>query len=259
MKKNNLVYIYIIIALMFLLVVPFTRHIIDMGLNFLSKPLLTVFSSSAQGFRSIVTGWTEISEIRDENRELSEKIKTLQIDKLELEELRHENDVLKSQLGFLEQHKENELVPARIIAREPFGVLDKIIIDKGLNDGVTEKAAVVSDGALVGRVVEVFDHQAKVTLITSKDSIIQAMLQESRTLGIIKGSLAGLRLENIPQDTQVSEGETVITSGLGGEMSQGILIGKVKGEASSKSEIYKILNIELACDLNKLEYVFVVK
>ena len=37
----------------------------------------------------------------------------------------------------------------------------------------------MSGGALVGQVKEVYENQSKVTLITSKDSIVLAMLQEA--------------------------------------------------------------------------------
>jgi len=85
------------------------------------------------------------------------------------------------------------------------------------------------------------------------------MLQGSRTLGILRGSLSGVKLEEIPQDTIIGDKEAVLTSGLGGQIPAGILIGYSRGVASSKSEIYKVLDVEIAEDLTKLEYVFVVK
>ena len=259
MKKKKYSYLYFVAIILVLAIIPSSQKVAGRALSVVAEPLSRTFSSAAFSSSRFLTGLRQISSLRDENQELSNKIKSFQIDKTELEELRHENEVLKKQLGFLEEHKETSLLPARIIGREPFGALDKIIIDKGEQDGVRPRRAVVSDGSLVGRVTEVTANQAKITLITSKDSIIQAMLQNSRTLGIIRGSLEGVKLENIPQDTTVAENEAVITSGLGGEISPGILIGWTTKDSSSKSEIYKVLNIDIASDLNKLEYVFVVK
>lgn len=259
MKKNKNTYLYLSFAILLLAIIPYTRKPIGRAVNFFTKPISSSLSSAGRPSGGLISGIFRISSLIRENSELTEKIKKLQIDKTELEELKHQNEVLKNQLGFMEEHKESSLLPARIIGREPFGILDKIIIDKGTDDGVNLKAAVVSNGALVGKVSEVSSGQAKITLITSKDSIVQAMLQNSRTLGIIKGSLEGVKLENIPQETQVLDDEAIVTSGLGGEISPGILIGWAKGASSTKSEIYKVLDLDIAEDLNKLEFVFIVK
>ena len=182
-----------------------------------------------------------------------------QISQSELNELKAENQILKNQLGFKETIKQRELIPCKIISREPTTFLDNMIIDRGESDGVKIGLAVVSDGALVGKIVEVFSNESKVKLITSKDSIVQAMLQKNRVMGVLKGGLSGISLENIPQDVEVSDREAVVTSGLGGGIDQGILIGEVSGQRSSKAEIYKILNIQPTVDFSKLELVFVIK
>ncbi len=258
-KNNNRVYFVLIMLIIFAEIIPATRKIISLGIITISKPITSSFSSVAKSSHGIMAGIFEISSLRKENANLVGKIKQFQVDTVKLEELEHENTVLKNQLGFWEEHKDLDLIPARIIGKEPFGATDKIIIDKGETDGIKEKTAVLSNGSMVGKVLEVYENQSKVTLITSKDSIVQAMLQKSRSLGIIKGNLDGVKLENIPQDTIVEANEAIVTSGLGGEIAPGILIGWAKGDLSTESEIYKELNVELAEDITKLEYIFIVK
>lgn len=259
MQKNKNIYLYFIVLVLVLLLIPAFRGAVAGAVFNVSKPLTEKISNYAHRSHGFISGIYEISSIRDENKQLTQKLKELQVDETQLNELKHENEVLKNQLGFLDLHKETNLIPARIIGREPFGVLDRITIDRGESDGVKNNAAVVSDGALIGKVSEVSNNQAKIILVTSKNSIIQAMLQDSRTLGIVKGSLGGVKLENIPQDTKVNDREAVVTSGLGGEIAPGILIGWARGDVTSKSEIYKTINLDLAEDINKLELVFVVK
>lgn len=259
MKKKSKLYIIIILVIIFLEIIPYSRSAIKRGVIYIYKPFTVSVSAWALKSNGLISGISEISDLKRQNAELTAKLKELTVSSVELEELRHENDVLKKQLGFLEDYTEQELIPARIIGKEPFGALDKIIIDRGSYDGINSRSAVVSNGSLIGRVSEVYQNQSKITLITSKDSIIQVMLQKSRTLGILKGSLDGVKMEDIPQDTIIEEDEAIITSGLGGEISPGILIGWEGGNISSKSEIYKKINVNIAEDLNKLEYVFVIK
>lgn len=259
MHKNRNIFLYVAAIILVLVIIPITRKYLLKAVSTVSEPIASQISESAQKSSGFFSGIWEISRLKEDNSRLTAKLKNLQVDQSKLNELEHENEVLKNQLGFLEQHQEMDLVPARIIGKEPFGGLDKIIIDKGEDDWVKNGAAVVSNGSLVGKVTEVASKQAKITLVTSKDSIIQAMLQDSRTLGILKGSLEGVRLENIPQDTKVNDKEAIVTSGLGGEIASGILIGWARGDTSSKSEIYKTINLDLAEDLNKLEFVFIIK
>jgi cell shape-determining protein MreC len=96
-------------------------------------------------------------------------------------------------------------------------------------------------------------------LISSKDSIVQVMLQDSRAKGILRGGNSGLFIENIISDTDYKEGEYVITSGLGGKMRQGILVGKAGKADSLSSSLYKNIAVSSLIDMFKLEIVFVEK
>lgn len=252
-------YILICLIIIVLVFVPATRNLMSRSILTASKPFTSWFSSLSFSSRGIYAGVSEISNLREQNADLAEKLRQSRIDKNEFEELKAENKILKNQLGFKEQIKDKELIPAKIIRREPTTFLDNITIDKGSNDGISSGLAVVSDGALVGRVSEVLSNQSKVTLITSKDSVIQAMLQTNRDMGILRGGLSGVTLENIPQDVEVVDKEGVVSSGLGGGIEQGIMIGEITGQRSSSAEIFKILNVQPVVDFSKLEIVFVVK
>lgn len=252
-------YLFICFLVVVLVFIPVSRDFISHSVLVVTRPVASWFSSKAFFSRGFLNGITEISNLREQNSDLAEKLRQSQIDKSNYEELKAENEILKKQLGFKEQIKDKELILAKIINREPTTFLDNIIIDKGSDDGIVTGMAVVSNGALVGRISEILSNQSKVTLITSKDSVIQAMLQTNRDMGVLRGGLSGMTLENIPQDVVVADKEGVVTSGLGGGVEQGILIGKVTGQKSSKAEIYKVLNIEPTVDFSKLEIVFVVK
>lgn len=252
-------YLLICFLLMVLVFIPVTRNFLSRTVLTVSKPATTWFSSLSFSSRGLFNGISEISSLRGQNADLADKLRQSQLDKSNYEELKAENEILKKQLGFKEQVQDRELVPAKIISREPTTFLDNIIIDKGSSDGIIPGLAVVSDGALVGRVGDVLPNQSKVILITSKDSVIQAMLQTNRDMGVLRGGLSGVTLENIPQDVSVVDKESVVTSGLGGGIEQGILIGEVTGQKSSKAEIFKILNVQPIVDFSKLEIVFVVK
>lgn len=216
------------------------------------------FSNIGRGFANNFSFITSISNLKQQNEELATQIRNLEVDKSRITELENENEILKKELGFISINKDFELIPAKIIGREPTLFFDSITIDKGNTDQVKKGSPVISNGALVGQVAEVFEKEARVTLITSNNSIILAMLQTSRSKGILHGGISGLILENIIQDVAFNQDEFVVTSGLDG-MRQGILIGKVGKIQSSSSDLFKNISVEPIADLPRLEIVFVMK
>lgn len=218
-----------------------------------------VLSLSGTKTRNFFSFARNISHLKKENDELAEKLIKMQVDTSKINELENENELLKKELGFLEKNKEFSLLPATIIGREPTSFLDHVVLDKGERDGVMKGSGVISGGVLIGQVIEIYPNQSKVTLITSKDSMIMAMLQGSRSKGILRGGISGLVLENIVQDINFEPGEYVVTSGLDGELKPGILIGRTTNVQTSSSDLFKNISVEPIADLSKLELVFIIK
>lgn len=202
---------------------------------------------------------TNIGNLKKQNEELGQKIISLRVDSSQIEELKKENALLRKELGFIAPENKNSLVPAKIIERDPVTFINNITIDKGTFDGIKNGMAVVSSGVFIGTVKETFAHTSIVLLVTSKDSIIQAMLQNSRAKGILRGGISGLYIDYITLDTNYKVGENVVTSGLGGEVAPGLLIGTAGKLTSSSSSIFKMINVEQSIDISNLELVFVQK
>ena len=68
------------------------------------------------------------------------------------------------------------------------------------------------------------------TLVTDVDSAVSSLILESRAQGVVAGGYnRRLSMEFVSQDAAVKEGDTVITSGLGGSYPPGLVIGRVTG------------------------------
>lgn len=256
-KKYILVFIFILTTLFltFFLIRPnLTKNVIGT-----TKNASYGLNSAGNGFSRFFGSFGQMSSLRKQNEELYQKIILLEVDRSKIIELEHENKLLKQELGFSESNQELSLLPATIIGREPTTFLDYIIVDKGEKEGVKKGMGAIFSGSLVGQVSEVYPNQSKLILITSKNSIIQAMLQGSRSKGLLKGGISGLMLENIVQDVTLTKGEYVVTSGLDGQLKPGILIGKTTGIESSSSDLFKNIDVEPIADLARLELVFIIQ
>jgi rod shape-determining protein MreC len=257
-KLKYLITCIVIIAIIFFVYSPSRNKIARFVFSVADRPSRALTTNGSK-IRSFFASFNNIGELRKQNEALTEKIMGLTIDRSKIAELEHENELLKEELGFAEKNPDLSLMPAKIIGREPTSFLDYVIIDKGENDGIKTGMGAIFGGALVGQVSEVYSNQAKVVLITSKDSIIQAMLQNSRSKGLLRGGISGLVLENIIQDVTFETGEYVVTSGLDGRLKPGILIGKTTSALSSSSDLFKNIEVEPTADLSRLELVFIIK
>lgn len=218
------------------------------GLNGISSSIGSFFSDIGS-----------IGKLSGENQSLTEENNLLKAQIVELEEYKHENEILKKELDFIDNKNEKELIGAKIISREVTPFLQSILIDKGKKDGIAEGMILMSQGHLVGIVSEVFDDYSQADLITSTQTLIPVILQESRATGLMKSQLEGLFIEDIPIDQEVKEGEPVLTSNLSENIPQDVPIGVVDEVTRYESSIFQTIKITSPIEFSKLEFVFIAK
>ena len=193
-----------------------------------------------------------------ENRQFRKEIGLIRRQLYETEELYFENVRLRKLLNF----KEKSVYPltvAGVVGHDPSNLSSIIIIDKGKRQGIVGGCAVITNGGLVGRVVQAGSQTSKVLLINDINSGVAALIQRSRQKGLVSGTLArGVTLQYLLPDADIQISDLVITSGLSGLYPKGILIGKVIKiqEEVSRGEIFAV--IQPSANLTKLEEVLVV-
>ena len=118
---------------------------------------------------------------------------------------------------------------------------------------------VTSSAGVIGQVSEVGPTSATVRLITDESSGVSAMVQSSRAQGQLVGSADGsVRLTLVRTDQQVSVGDMVITSGLGGAYPKGLPIGTVSNVTRSNGSLYYDVTVEPLSSASALENVLVI-
>lgn len=190
----------------------------------------------------------------------SEILFALAVDRAEFEELKAENENLRRQLGFVERQS-FQFIPARIIKRSVSPLNAIFILDRGVEDGVIEGSAViVSDGHLIGKVLEVKAKSAVVQSVLDRDSkVVVSLFNNSRTLGLCEGSGGALlSLNFIPQDEIVAVNDLVVTSGLEETIPSGLIVGVVTGVARDQAAPFQTATIEPLVDARQYSAVSVV-
>ncbi|QAT17250.1 rod shape-determining protein MreC [Candidatus Velamenicoccus archaeovorus] len=177
---------------------------------------------------------------------------------LESEELRKENTRLRDLLD-LRQKLDYETTPASVIGRD-FGVFRSyLVLDKGRAAGVKTYAPVITAAGLVGKVLETGQFSCKVILLNDPDLSVPAKDARSGEQGLVSGSLDGkCKLRFLDVNSDVVEGDLIVTSGLNMTYPAGIPIGRVKMVGMESSGLSKFAVIEPVLNLSCLDEVLIV-
>ena len=153
----------------------------------------------------------------------------------ELEEMRLENERLSELLNYSSSIGNYELCTARVIAKSTGIWFRTLTLNAGTNKGVDVDMAVICSDGLVGRVTEVGYDWCKVTSIIDSSSTVPILVERTRDNCMARGILDGssdeavMELYYLPTDrTNLTPGDTVVTSGMGGIYPKGLIVGTVK-------------------------------
>ncbi|MEK7535261.1 MAG: rod shape-determining protein MreC [Patescibacteria group bacterium] len=217
-----------------------------------------MFDSLANRLSASVRIIFAINDLSKENASLKLENSTLEAELAKLKSVVNENETLRRDLNFKNSRSDLKLTPAEVLTFSPSGLYQAFTINRGARDGIKENQAVVSNGYLIGKIHNIADSTAEVWLITNRNLLTPVILTGSQTVGLLSGGIRGLVVENIPLDTKVTVGESVVTSSLEGIYPPGIAIGKVEEIISSKEEIFLTLRISTPTKFGDLTIVFVV-
>lgn len=209
--------------------------------DFIQSPVTTVSSAISNYFSSIAS----LRSAQSENDALKERVQELEVERTQTEALTAENERLRKLLGLKEQSK-LDILPARIIGRDPSVWFDSSIVSRGSLDGVKLNMPVVTDGGLVGRVTAVGPLTSQVDLISRDKSGVGAVvgqIGETSALGVVSGSSKKdlLDMKYVPGHIPVEVGQMVYTTGQDGIFPAGLKIGEivdvVSGSATTPHQI----------------------
>jgi rod shape-determining protein MreC len=130
-----------------------------------------------------------------------------------------------------------------------------VIIDKGSHDGLVFGLAVVSSqGMIVGKIAEVKDDISIVNLITNPACKLAAtILNSEKTMGVAEGEFGlVVKMNFIPQNTNITQSEIVITSGLEQNIPRGLVVGKITQVLRISNELWQNATIEPLVNLDNL-------
>ncbi len=229
----------------------------------LMSPFQAGLTNLSADVSNLVRSARDLRDLRQRNAQLQAEVNRLSVENARLIEVERENERLRQLLNFTRSNPWYDYKAAAVvghkIGEDTSNLLFSIFIDVGARDGVAVDMPVITDRGLVGRVVAVGPNVAEVLLLIDPASAVNARVQNSRVTGIVRGNIdGGLVMERIPQGETVSPGDIVLTSGLGGNFPDKLVIGQITEVYHRDPDMFQSARVRPTVDFGKLEVVLVI-
>ncbi len=223
-------------------------------------PIERAVSGLFNGIGDLFGAVRDLRDLRDRNAELERQNQDLLTEIASLRGLQNENQILRQLLNFTQENPQYQYQTAAVIGRDPSPYLKFITLNAGSLQGLRPGMPVVTAGAvLVGRVDQVSLRSAKVQLLNDPSSAVNVRLQTSGVTGLVAGQQDGsLLMEYIPLDANLEVNDIAMTSGLGGNLPRGLVVGQVDSVEKRDVDLFQTARLRPAADYERLAVLLVI-
>lgn len=218
--------------------------------DFISRP----FSSISKNY----------SSLEAENERLKAELENLKNDSNDFSELRDENKRLKDLLKLNKLVSDKEYVNASVIGRDFQYWNDRLLIDKGSDDGISNNMAVLSNGSLIGITDDVSHSNCSVILLSNYkfpiNISVKVKIGNGEVFGILNKYNDGYyEIMGIVENIEIPKDSKVVTTGYGNIFPSGLLVGSVDSVTTDNFDLSKIVRVNPKIDFDDISYVTIVK
>jgi rod shape-determining protein MreC len=206
--------------------------------------------------------FTALSQARAGEEEARKKLSTLSLRASQVEQLTQENSRLRKLLGLREQPSiTGEASQVLYDAPDPY--TRKVIIDKGLLQGVELGSPVLDESGVLGQITRVHPLVSEVTLVIDRELAIPVLNVRTGERSVAFGEPSayggGLELRFMGSNADVQQGDLLTTSGVDGVYPAGLPVARVdRIERRAESAFARIYCTPQA-QVNAAVHVMVVK
>ena len=235
----------------------------DRGVPVLEAVTFGMFAEVQRGASSVIGGvrtlWGDylaLQTVRSDNERLRQEVARMQIALQQEHALAQQSRMLEQLLELRAQPK-LATVAAGVIAGSASPDFRTLTINKGTADGLRPDMAVIAPAGVVGRIITPSARAAKVQLLIDRNAAAGALVERSRTQGVVEGTGGDLRLNYVSGTADVKVGDVVVTSGIDGIYPKGFVVGQIES-VERGSGAFGAIVIRPAVDFSSLEGVLVV-
>ncbi len=232
--------------------------------NVVTAVRYTVFDRPIYYVKENFSEILNLHNVSDENKLLRENVDSIARDQAYINELETKNAELSKMLEY-KQDNNLELISSKVIFRDHERWNSTIKINKGSNDNVRVNDAVLVSKGLIGAVESVEADSSIVRLLISPERANKVAVKinvedNSYVEAIIEGydsDKGAFLLSLLETSDEIEIGNAVVTSGSGGLIPGGILVGDILSVEYSINQLGSEILVKSEVDYASIENVFV--
>lgn len=198
-------------------------------------------------------------QLQVENQQLQARTLVLELRAQRLAALEAENSELRELLNASEQVDDRVLVTS-VIAVDPDPYSQRILINKGGQDGVFVGQPVLDAHGLLGQVIDVLPFSSRVLMIADPNHAIPVQVNRNgvRAIAVGTGSLSELDLIYVPATADIIPGDLLVSSGLGDRYPRGYPVAVVTAVENIPGQSFALVKAEPSAQLDRSRHLLLV-
>lgn len=197
-------------------------------LSIVAYPIQVAVASPFQGWAWFRESVTTRDTLRADKTRLEQDLRVAQFRLQRYEALESENIRLRA-LRDNTAGVAARFVVGRIVQVDLDAFRERVLVDKGVRDGVFIGQAVLDAGGVFGQVTRVGQLTSEVILVSDSTHAIPVQVNRNglRTIAVGTGDSSVMKLPYLSTSTDIVKGDLLVTSGLGGGFPPGYPVGVV--------------------------------
>jgi rod shape-determining protein MreC len=233
------------------------------GVGYFLIPVQSGVNSVGSAIYDEIIDYSKLRDALKENKEMKDIITQLTEENTRLQSEEFELKRLRQLYSLDQDYGQYPKVGARVIANDSSNWFQIFRIDKGSKDGIAPDMNVVAGGGLVGIVTDVGANYATVRSIIDDSSRVSGMAMQSGNSCIVAGDLTlfkegRLRITNVLKESDVKDGDKIVTSNISSVFLPGILVGYASGITNDTNNVTKSGYLIPAAKFDSLQEVLVI-
>jgi rod shape-determining protein MreC len=225
--------------------------------DIVQSPVSTVSGIIKSNLDSLVN----LRQAEDENFLLKQRVQELEVEVQGTQTISNENERLKTLLKLKEENK-SEILPAKIIGRDPSTWFDAATINRGSLSGIELYMPIITNDGLAGRITAVSPLTSQFMLLSDDKSAAAAVIGQlgtSNAVGVVRGTgeKGLLEMKYVPGNVPVQIGEIVYTTGQEGIYPPNLKLGEVIEVRAGSASVPQTIFIMPSAKIHSLQEVAV--
>jgi rod shape-determining protein MreC len=233
---------------------------VRLSLSVLAHPIQQLASVPAEVIGRAADYFASQDRLLRENSELKVKVLENAAGAQEARMLRAEHEKILGLAASRARYEERGTIAEVIYnARNPF--TRKIVLDKGLTNGIAAGMPVIDGLGVVGQVTNVGTFTSEVTLVTEKDQSVPVMIERNglRAIAVGSGKDGSIDIPFVPAAADVQNGDLLLSSGIDGTYPPGLVVARVSSVGRNAAHVFAKITAKPAAGVENHRFVLVLQ